>query len=256
MELENQATQWADRSATITKLAAAVSKFQAVLEPVRKEASNPYFNKKYADLSAVWEAIRAPLAENELSILQEPQSVDGKISLTTTLLHSSGEYVRSTLTFPVTRQDPQGYGSAITYARRYALQSVTGIAPEDDDGNAAGTAGQGKPQATRPQVRPANELPPPRDTKPRYYDLAEVPESKRGDAIEFFEQAGARLDLETNLYVSTGKLQGCDKFEVPAPAHTPEVEIVDKATGEIIPESKLKKETRAKIEKLKGATAA
>lgn len=149
----------------------------------------------------------------------------------------------------------KGVYKASTNAQKYFFIRMFCLG-SDEDVEEDRSAGQGKPQATRPQVRPANELPPPRDAKPRYYDLAGVPESKRGDAIEFFEQNGARLDLDTNLYVATGKLQGCDKFEVPAPAHTPEVEIVDKATGEVIPESKLKKETRAKIEKLKGATAA
>lgn len=128
---------WAERSATIGKLAAALSKAQAILEAAKKDANNPFFKSKYADLSSVWAAVRGPLTANELSILQEPSTDNGKIIVTTTLMHSSGEYVRSSLSMPVVKQDPQGYGSAVTYARRYALQSVMGIAPEDDDGNAA-----------------------------------------------------------------------------------------------------------------------
>lgn len=186
MEIDNQLVKWAERSATITKLAPAVSKFQGALEPVKKEVANPFLNKKYADLSAVWEAIREPLAANELSILQEPQSADGKISLTTTLMHSSGEYVRSTLTFPVTKQDPQGYGSAITYARRYALQSVTGIAPEDDDGIAA-AQGNGE-QKRQPAAQPKKI--------PSVYDLSRLPAEKREEAIKILRKLGAVTEDE------------------------------------------------------------
>lgn len=129
--------RWGERSEQIAKLAASLSKFQSQLEAVKKDSANPFFKSKYAELSAVWDAIREPLAANELAVIQEPSSANGRVVLTTTLLHSSGEYIRSSISFPVVKQDPQGYGSAITYARRYALQAITGIAPEDDDGNAA-----------------------------------------------------------------------------------------------------------------------
>ena len=128
---------WEARSVGIEKLAAALSKAQAKLESAKKD-SKILFNSSYADLASVWAAIREPLATNELSVVQEPSMAEaGKISITTTLMHSSGQYIRSSLVIPVTKQDAQGYGSAITYARRYALQSIVGIAPEDDDGNAA-----------------------------------------------------------------------------------------------------------------------
>lgn len=128
---------WAERSESVGKLAPALSKAQATIEAVAKDASNPFFKSKYADLASVWAAIRKPLTDNGLCILQEPSTNGVRLILTTTLLHSSGEYVRSALEFPVMKQDPQGYGSAITYARRYALGAIVGIAPEDDDGNAA-----------------------------------------------------------------------------------------------------------------------
>jgi hypothetical protein len=131
---------WSERSDSIAKLAAALSKVQAEIEGAKKDSSNPYFNSKYADLAACWGVAREPLAKNELSILQEPATNGTRLILTTTLMHSSGEYVRSSFEIPVVKQDPQGFGSAITYARRYALSSIVGISPEDDDGNAASSA--------------------------------------------------------------------------------------------------------------------
>lgn len=155
--MENQAeiakeviAAWKERSETITKIVSAICKFQGALEPVKKDSANPYFKSKYADLASVWDAIREHLAKNDLCVLQEPSTSGTKLILTTTIMHSSGEYIRSSLEFPVTKQDPQGYGSAITYARRYALQSITGIAPEDDDGNAASGT---KPSRPNPYER-------------------------------------------------------------------------------------------------------
>lgn len=144
MELETQqSSTWSQRSESIAKLAEALSKTQASVEAVKKDASNPFFKSKYADLASVWASIREALTSNGLSVLQEPASEGNKVKITTTLMHSSGEYVRSTLEVTAAKADPQGIGSAITYARRYALGAIVGIAPEDDDGNAAS---QGKPE--------------------------------------------------------------------------------------------------------------
>lgn len=159
MELERNTISWDERSADITELAKALSKFQAAIEPVKKDSANPFFKSKYADLSSIWDAIRAPLAKEGLSILQEPSAHDGKITITTILLHASGQYIRSALTLPVVKQDPQGYGSAITYGRRYALQSIAGVAPEDDDGNAA--SGKEMNGVAKPPIGARNVAPRP-----------------------------------------------------------------------------------------------
>jgi len=186
MELETQTLQWAERSADIAKLAAALSKMQARVDAVKKDSANPFFKSKYADLASVWAAIREHLTANELSVVQEPSTHDGKVTLTTTLLHSSGEYIRSSLTLPVVKQDPQGYGSAITYARRYALQSVTGIAPEDDDGIAA-AQGNGE-QKRQPAAQPKKI--------PSVYDLSRLPAEKREEAIKILRKLGAVTEDE------------------------------------------------------------
>lgn len=141
--MENN-SNWTNKSESIAKLAQALCKAQAIIEAVKKDSNNPFFKSKYADLANVWAAIREPLSSNGLCILQEPSRNENSIVITTTLIHESGEFVRSSLEMPVTKQDPQGYGSAITYARRYALGAIVGIAPEDDDGNAA-SGGDKKP---------------------------------------------------------------------------------------------------------------
>lgn len=125
------------RSESISSLAAALAKAQAEIEGAVKGATNPHFRSKYADLGAVWEACRGPLTKNGLSVVQFPGMDGQRVTVETILMHSSGEWLSGVLPLPVTKMDAQGCGSAITYARRYSLMAVAGIAPEDDDGNEA-----------------------------------------------------------------------------------------------------------------------
>ena len=126
-----------NRSPTLAKLADALCKAQGQMEGAAKDSVNPHFRNKYADLAAVWDAIRKPLAANGLSIVQFPRTVQQGVEIETTLLHTSGEFLRDSLWLPCSKVDAQGIGSAITYGRRYALMAVCGIAPVDDDGEAA-----------------------------------------------------------------------------------------------------------------------
>lgn len=127
------------QSDSIKELATALAKAQATIQPANKNATNPHFRSKYADLGAIWDACRKPLADNGLSIVQMPtDSGDGRVALTTMLLHISGEYISSTCSTRLQQDSAQGVGSALTYLRRYALAAMVGIvADEDDDGNAA-----------------------------------------------------------------------------------------------------------------------
>lgn len=125
------------RSESIAALAASLAKAQGEMEGAKKDSANPYFKSKYADLGSVWDAIRKPFSANGLAVMQFPRSTDGGVEIETLLAHSSGEWVAETLMLPASKHDAQGLGSAITYARRYGLQSIAGVAPEDDDGNAA-----------------------------------------------------------------------------------------------------------------------
>jgi hypothetical protein len=132
-----------DKSETITELAKALAKAQGQISPALKDSENPHFRSKYADLSSVWAACRKPLTDNGLSVVQMPVDAPtpGSVALTTLLLHTSGEYISSTVSAPLTKQDAQGIGSALTYLRRYALSAIIGVvADDDDDGNAASRA--------------------------------------------------------------------------------------------------------------------
>ena len=126
------------QSEHINELAAAIVKAQLALVPAVKDHVNPFFKSKYADLPSVWEAASS-FRENGIAITQSPMDApDEYIVLDTQLSHISGQWMRSRLKIRVAKNDPQGYGSALTYARRYALGCMTGIVTEeDDDGNAA-----------------------------------------------------------------------------------------------------------------------
>jgi len=129
---------WKERSDSILKLLAALFVAKHDFKQVKKEHVNSYFNSKYADLSDVIDATYEALSKNNLIIFQEPVLSNGIASLSTTLIHTSGEYIRNIFPVHAKGEDPQSMGSAITYLRRYALGSILGIAPEsDDDGNAA-----------------------------------------------------------------------------------------------------------------------
>ena len=136
-----------NKSESIAGLAAALAKAQGAMKGAIKDSANPFFKSKYADLASVVEAIRAAFSANGLSYIQtvEPSEKD-EVRVETTLLHASGEWIScGVLSLPVSKVDAQGYGSALTYARRYSLSAAVGVAPEDDDGNAASAA---KPKKT------------------------------------------------------------------------------------------------------------
>ncbi len=127
-----------NKSENIGDLAAALCKAQTKMKSAVKDKANPFFKSSYADLSSVWDACKAELASNGLAISQHPTTDDkGNIIVETVLIHSSGQWMSSALAMKPTKADPQAYGSAITYARRYALAAVVGVVTDDDDGNEA-----------------------------------------------------------------------------------------------------------------------
>lgn len=120
------------------KIAAAFVKAQRKFSPALKTATNPHFKSKYADLSACVEAVIDALNSEGIALMQHTKECDSGVSVETVFLHESGERLSSgPLHVPASKSDPQGYGSALTYCRRYSLMAACGIAPEDDDGNAA-----------------------------------------------------------------------------------------------------------------------
>ncbi len=126
-------------SEQINEIAAALAKAQGAIEGAVKGKENPHFRSKYADLGAVWDACREHLAKNGISVIQPVGHLaDSTLCTTTRLLHSSGQWLQDDgIPLLLSKQDMQGLGSALTYSRRYGLMAMVGIAPEDDDGNAA-----------------------------------------------------------------------------------------------------------------------
>lgn len=119
-------------------IASAFVKAQKAFGPALKTNTNPHFRSKYADLSACVEAVIDALNNNGIALVQHCHESDTGVTVETVFIHESGELLSSgKLHVPAAKQDPQGYGSALTYARRYSLMAACGIAPEDDDGNAA-----------------------------------------------------------------------------------------------------------------------
>lgn len=120
------------------KIYAAFVKAQAGIDKAIKESTNPHFRSRYADLGNVVDAIKPHLEANGLAFLQKFHDCEKGIKIETIILHESGETLSNGVLFiPTGKPDAQGFGSACTYARRYSLQSAFGVAPDDDDGNAA-----------------------------------------------------------------------------------------------------------------------
>jgi hypothetical protein len=119
------------------QIASALVKAQKAFGPALKTATNPHFKSRYADLAACVEAVISGLNDNGIALIQRNYLDDNGVTVETVFVHESGEMLEcGKLHVPAAKHDPQGYGSALTYARRYSLMAACGIAPEDDDGNA------------------------------------------------------------------------------------------------------------------------
>ena len=131
----------------MSNIAAAFVKAKKAFRPALKEKANPAFKgSKYADLSSCIEAVDDAFLANGIVMYQECHPDELGVTVETVLLHESGESIRGgRLHVPASKQDPQGFGSALTYARRYSLMAACGMAPEDDDGNAAGRKNASEP---------------------------------------------------------------------------------------------------------------
>ena len=142
-----------ETSKETAKLDAALAKAQGSFTAAAKDTSNPFFKSKYADLASIWNACRSALTSHGIAVTQWLVESEGDRLGIVTRLACEGEWMMARWSMPVSKQDPQGYGSAATYARRYALAAALGVvADEDDDGNAASE----KPkQAPRESARKA-----------------------------------------------------------------------------------------------------
>lgn len=151
------------KSEQINELAAALAKAQGEIKSAAKDSTNPHFKSKYADLASVWDACRAALSKNGLSVAQITATTEaGKVRVTTTLMHSSGQWIEGDLDVKPMQDTAQGIGSTVTYCRRYALAAMVGVAPDDDDdGNAASERPNGVKPIARAPVPPQTSAAPP-----------------------------------------------------------------------------------------------
>lgn len=164
-------------------LATALVKAQKEFEPARKDATNPHFRSKYANLSACVDAVKDALNNNGIALLQPTHECADGIMVETLFLHESGEMLSAgKLHFPASKQDAQGYMSALTYARRGSLLSACGIAPEDDDGN----------DAVKSVSKPVKKAEP-KEVKPAEPEIA-IP-----DGMSILEFAEKMFDSSDNL---------------------------------------------------------
>lgn len=170
------------------KLDAALAKAQGEIEAASKDKTNPAFRSRYADLTAVWGACRPALAKHGISVTQWPiHAEDGRLHIVTRVAHA-GEWIKSHFSIPVTKQDPQGYGSATTYAKRFTLAAALGIvADEDDDGNAASNRAAPRQEQKPEPAQPAENL---ADTIIRKFSEAE----SAADFEELVTRARAKWD--------------------------------------------------------------
>ena len=129
----------ATMSDTIGKLAGALAKAQSQMTMVEGKSTNPFFNSKYASLAAVLEVAMPALNANEVALVQGNrwESSSNGFYITSMLMHSSGEWIKSEIRMPLAKKDAHGVGAATTYGRRYLLSSMVGVAQADDDGNGA-----------------------------------------------------------------------------------------------------------------------
>jgi hypothetical protein len=139
---------------TIGAIAKALAKAQGEMDHARKDRVNTHFGNHYATLASAIDACRPALNANGIAIVQHVCGESAEmVTVETMLLHESGESISSRYSMPVAKKDPQGHGSAITYARRYALLSIVGLAADDDDGN--GASGKDTPAREQQRREPA-----------------------------------------------------------------------------------------------------
>ena len=148
-----------DKSETISELVKSLVKFNAEVTKIAKDAKNPFFKNNYATLDQIIEQVRPLLSANGMAVMQDVSTLeDGRVTVKTALLHESGEYIKSTgTTLKLAKNDPQGAGAGITYARRYDLSAVLSLnTGEDDDGNSA--IGKVAQKQAAKQQKPAKKI--------------------------------------------------------------------------------------------------
>lgn len=181
----------------MSNIATAFIKAKRAFGPALKDKTNPAFRSKYADLGACIDAVEDALLANGIAFIQETFEDSTGVTVETVFLHESGEERRcGRLHVPAAKQDPQGYGSALTYARRYSLMAACGIAPEDDDGNRATNAVKATASATEILMRPISSE---RNEVIRSAALACIAEWKKGNKQAAYDEVSGLTEEEERM---------------------------------------------------------
>ncbi len=193
--------QQREQSMDTDKISAAMAKAFPAIEGAVKGKVNPAFRSKYADLSSVIDAIKPHLAEHGLWFMQRTHPVDGGVGVETIIYHASGQSISGgVLRLPAGKQDAQGYGSALTYARRYSLMAAFGVPAEDDDGNAA---------VGRQEARQAPAALP--DEHRAIRDIADACIALHAAAVTAFDRDNTDTSGFWELHRTASKVQGEDR---------------------------------------------
>jgi hypothetical protein len=203
-----------NKSDTIGELAKALCKAQHDFGPLVKGATNPFFKSSYSTLAAVIDVSRTPLHENGLCFTQtnEPDE-PGFITVDTTLIHESGEWIQGRIRMPLAKNDPQGYGSSFSYAKRYALQAILGLASEDDDAESAtqrkapvGKSEPQKPPVTQPepQVQPqGQETPITAPQRKKLWAMMKEAGLNQDDAKSFYDRIAPKTSADASTFIDS-----------------------------------------------------
>jgi hypothetical protein len=193
-------------SAEIGELAKALAVAQAEMDFARKDSANPFFKSSYADLASVWDVCRRVLPKNGLAISQTMEPGDG-VNVRTTLMHTSGQWISGVITLPPVKNDPQAYGSAVTYGRRYSLAAIVGVIADDDDAEGAmGRTTPNKASSAPKKSTPAEKV------KDKFPGTVET----KDEAIAMLKEARSLLELGSVWQANAKKwreLLGFDEIE-------------------------------------------
>lgn len=186
-------------SGSLDALAPALAVVQGELTDAKKTSDNPHFRSKYADLAEVLQTVRPILSKNGLALVQTLGTVhEGKLSVTTMLLHKSGQFIQDTLQVPLAKQDAQGVGGGATYGRRYGAAAIIGLAQDDDDGETA--VGRGSGAGAAKGKSKATASPPIPQDKPEAL-AAEFAAAADGEALKALAPRFAALPAEAQAVV-------------------------------------------------------
>ena len=209
---------------TCTDLFTALIKAQSEMGSAVKDSKNPHFRSRYASLAAVIDAVIPVLNANGVGVLQLPSIEGSEVRLTTILMHSSGQRLSSTVGAPLgKKQDAQAVGSAITYLRRYSLQSIMGLPVEDDDGNAAS-----RPQRRQPQRRQVPETSAPTQAEKDWAALIAAELEGAGLSVQQFNVWAGRSNRQPLGGMANRNLETCYSWL----AHGNGLEIIKAASTE------------------------